>query len=109
VGLEESLQQGDGVSSGPALAVHGMSVFPNLTGEQRGKGLTDFNDLALENPRLAEHQLKDALSRAQQRDEEQTKEIGKGIMRLDSWSGRREIPCEILKETPHRPGMFISV
>jgi len=34
--------------------------------------------------------------------EEQTGELGKGLLRLDSWAGRREIPCEILKETPHR-------
>ena len=85
-----------------SLAVRGMAVFPNLTAEQREKGLTDFNDLALENPRLAEHQLENAVWRARQRDDEQTKEIGKGLVRLDSRAGRREIPCEILKETPHR-------
>ena len=78
-----------------ALAVHGMVVFPNLTVEQREKGLTDFNDLALENPRLAQHQLEDAVWRARQRDNEQTKDIAKGLVRLDSWAGRREIPCEI--------------
>ena len=64
--------------------------------------MTDFNDLALENPRFAEHQLEDAVRRARQRDDEQTKEKGKGLVRLDSLAGRREIPCEILKETPHR-------
>jgi len=85
-----------------SLAVRGMAIFPNLTAEQREKGLTDFNDLALENPRLAEHQLEDAVWRARQRDDEQTKDIGKGLVRLDSRAGRREIPCEILKETPHR-------
>jgi hypothetical protein len=39
--------------------VRGMAIFPNLTAEQREKGLTDFNDLALESPRLAEdgHQM----------------------------------------------------
>jgi hypothetical protein len=70
--------------------------------EQREKGLTDFNDLALESPRLAKHQLEEAVWRARQRDDEQTKEIKKGLVRLDSRAGRREIPCEILKETPHR-------
>jgi hypothetical protein len=34
--------------------VRGMAIFPNLTAEQREKGLTDFNDLTLENPRKAE-------------------------------------------------------
>ena len=85
-----------------ALAVHGMVVSPDLTAERREKGLTDFNDLALENARLAKRQLEEAVWRARQRDDEQTGEIGKGVVRLDSWAGRREVPCEILKETPHR-------
>jgi hypothetical protein len=85
-----------------ALAVHGTVVFPNSTVEQREKGMTDFNDLALENPRLAKHQLEEAVWRARQQDEEQAGDIGKGVLRLDSWAARREIACEILKETPHR-------
>ena len=85
-----------------ALAVHGLVVFPNSTAEQREKGMTDFNDLALENARLAKRQLEEAVWRARQRDDEQTGDIGKGVVRLDSWAGRREVPCEILKETPHR-------
>jgi antirestriction protein ArdC/phage/plasmid primase-like uncharacterized protein len=85
-----------------ALAAHGMVVFPNLTAEQREKGLTDFNDLALENPQLAKHQLEDAVWRAQHQSEEQTGEVEKGVLRMDGWAGRRDIPCEIVKETPHR-------
>jgi phage/plasmid primase-like uncharacterized protein len=85
-----------------ALAVRGMVVFPNSSVEQREKGMTDFNDLALENARLAKHQLEEAVWRARQQGQEQTGEIGKGVLRLDSWAGRREMPCEILKETPHR-------
>jgi phage/plasmid primase-like uncharacterized protein len=85
-----------------ALAVHGLVVFPNSTAEQREKGMTDFNDLALENARLAKRQLEEAVWRARQQGQEQTGEIGKGALRLDSWAGRREIACEILKETPHR-------
>jgi len=85
-----------------ALAVHGMVVFPNSTAEQREKGMTDFNDLALENARLAKQQLEEAVWRARQQSEEQTSEIGTGVLRMDGWAGRREIPCEILKETPHR-------
>jgi len=49
-----------------SLAVHGMMVFPNLTAEQREKGLTDFNELALENARLAKRQLEEAVWRARQ-------------------------------------------
>jgi hypothetical protein len=84
------------------LGVQGMVVFPNSTAEQREKGMTDFNDLALENARLAKQQLEEAVWRARQQGEEQTGELGKGLLRLDSWAGRREIACEILKETPHR-------
>ena len=41
-----------------AQAVNGIAVFPNSTAEQREKGMTDFNDLALENRRLAKHQFR---------------------------------------------------
>jgi putative DNA primase/helicase len=85
-----------------AAAVGGLAIFPNLTAEQREKGMTDFNDLALANSRLAKHQLEEAVWRGRQQGQEETGEIGKGVLRLDSWAGRREIPCEILKETPHR-------
>ena len=64
--------------------------------------MTDFNDLALENEQLAKHQLEEAMWQARQRDGEQTGKVEKGVFRLDSWAGRREIACEILKETPHR-------
>jgi phage/plasmid primase-like uncharacterized protein len=73
------------------VAARGMVVFPNSTAEQREKGLTDFNDLALENPGLAKHQLQEAVRRARQQSEEQTAEIGKGLVRLDSWAGRHEM------------------
>jgi phage/plasmid primase-like uncharacterized protein len=68
-----------------AMAIpQGMVVFPNATAEQREKGLTDFNDLALQNPRLAMQQLEDAVWRARQLSEEQTEEIGKGFVRGES-------------------------
>src|SRR6201987_631155 len=44
-----------------ARSVDGIAVFPNLSAEQREKEMTDFNDLAFENPRLVEHQLEDAI------------------------------------------------
>ena len=81
-----------------------MPELPRLfdLGSFAQKGLTDFNDFALENARLAQHQLEEAVWRARQQGQEQTGEIGKGVLRSDSWAERREIPCEILKETPHR-------
>ena len=85
-----------------SLAVHGMVVFPNLTAEQREKGMTDFNDLAAADERQARQQLEQAVWRARQKDQEQTEVLGGGIVRLDSWAGRQEVPCEILKQTPHR-------
>ena len=57
---------GRGKALEASMAVNGMVVFPNLTVEQREKGLTDFNDLALEHPRVAEHQLEEAVGRARQ-------------------------------------------
>jgi len=35
--------------------------LPNFSAEQRGKGLTDFNDLAIQNPELVSRQLDDVL------------------------------------------------
>jgi putative DNA primase/helicase len=40
-----------------AEAVAGVAIFPNLSAEQRAKGLTDFNDLATQNPEVVSRQL----------------------------------------------------
>jgi hypothetical protein len=82
-----------------ALVCQQQFAFPAA---QREKGLADYNDLALENPRLAKHQLEEAVWRVGQQGEEQTGEIGKGVVRTDGSAGRDALPCEILKETPHR-------
>ena len=84
----------------PAIAPASRTV--NLTAEQREKGMTDFNDLAAADERQARQQLEQAVWRARQKDQEQTEVLGGGIVRLDSWAGRQEVPCEILKQTPHR-------
>ena len=63
-------------------------LFPNLTEEQREKRLTDFNDLALQNARLAKCQLEEAVWRARQQGQEQTGEIGKGATRSHLPGGR---------------------
>jgi putative DNA primase/helicase len=44
-----------------AEAVAGVAIFPNLTTEQRAKGLTDFNDLATQHPEVVSHQLNEVL------------------------------------------------
>ena len=62
-----------------ALAVHGMVVFPNSTAEQREKGMTDFNDLALENARLAKQQLEEAVWRARQPGRGTNRRTGKRV------------------------------
>jgi phage/plasmid primase-like uncharacterized protein len=40
-----------------AEAVAGVAIFPNFSAEQRAKGLTDFNDLAIQNPEVVSRQL----------------------------------------------------
>ncbi len=35
----------------------GVAIFPNFSAEQRAKGLTDFNDLAIQNPEVVSRQL----------------------------------------------------
>jgi hypothetical protein len=65
-----------------------MSLFVPLLefNQQREKGMTDFNDFALENGRLAKQQLEEAVWRAGHKGDEQTAELGKGLLRLDSWA-----------------------
>jgi putative DNA primase/helicase len=44
-----------------AEAVAGVAIFPNFSAEQRAKGLTDFNDLAIQNPEVVSRQLDEIL------------------------------------------------
>ena len=44
-----------------AEAVAGVAIFPNFTAEQREQGLTDFNDLAAQNPEVVSRQLNEVL------------------------------------------------
>ena len=47
-----------------AEAVAGVAVFPNLSAEQRSQGLTDFNDLAIQNPEVVSRQFEEVVQRA---------------------------------------------
>jgi hypothetical protein len=40
-----------------AEAVAGVAIFPNFNAEQGAKGLTDFNDLATQNPEVLSQQI----------------------------------------------------
>ena len=44
-----------------AEAVAGVAIFPKFIAEQRAKGLTDFNDLAIQNPEVVSRQLDEVL------------------------------------------------
>jgi hypothetical protein len=65
-----------------AQAVGGMAVFPNSSLEQREKGMTDFNDLSLENAALVAAQFQEVLKRMKEqgRGNEFGREMEKGIM-----------------------------
>ena len=49
-----------------AKAVTGVAIFPNFSAEQRAKGLTDFNDLAIQNPEVVSRQLDEVLQRVRE-------------------------------------------
>jgi putative DNA primase/helicase len=49
-----------------AAAVNAVLVFPDLSAEQRGQGMTDFNDLARENPKLVSRHLSKVLQQTHQ-------------------------------------------
>ena len=49
-----------------AEAVVGVAIFPNFSAEQRAKGLTDFNDLTIQNPEVVSRQFEEVVQRAKQ-------------------------------------------
>jgi hypothetical protein len=44
-----------------AARARAFAIFPNFNAEQRSQGLTDFNDLAIQNPEVVSRQLDDVL------------------------------------------------
>jgi phage/plasmid primase-like uncharacterized protein len=51
-----------------AEAVAGVAIFPRFTAEERAKGLTDFNDLATQNPEIVSQQMDEAVQRFMEQD-----------------------------------------
>jgi putative DNA primase/helicase len=58
-----------------AAAVNAVLVFPDLSAEQRGQGMTDFNDLARENPKLVSRHLSKVLQQTHQKPLEQSTSV----------------------------------
>jgi putative DNA primase/helicase len=46
-----------------ASAVKGKAIFPQLSAEQKQRGMTDFNDLASQNPEIVANQFQEILTR----------------------------------------------
>jgi putative DNA primase/helicase len=46
-----------------AAAVKGVAIFPQLSVEQKERGMTDFNDLASQNPEIVASQFQEILAR----------------------------------------------
>jgi putative DNA primase/helicase len=46
-----------------AAAVQGVAIFPQLSAEQKERGMTDFNDLASQNPKIVATQFQGILAR----------------------------------------------
>ena len=82
-----------------ALAVGGAAVLPNLTTEQREKGMTDLNDLALENGGLAKQQLEQAVLRARQQGQGKTGEIAKGVRRQATEGQEVYVPKDAIRQS----------
>jgi hypothetical protein len=55
--------------------VAGVAIFPRFTAEERAKGLTDFNDLATQNPEVVPRQLDEAVERVMEQDVVATRSI----------------------------------
>src|SRR5271157_6546473 len=58
-----------------AEAVAGVAIFPNLSAEQRAKGLTDFNDLATQNPEVVSRQLDEVLQEVREQGRAATQSV----------------------------------
>jgi antirestriction protein ArdC/phage/plasmid primase-like uncharacterized protein len=87
-----------------AAAVKGVAIFPQLSAEQKQRGMTDFNDLASQNPEIVASQFQGILAcnDRQGMEREKSDRVEKGILCVESWAGRRETPCVIVKETSKR-------
>src|SRR5215472_4366961 len=87
-----------------AAAVKGVAIFPQLSAEQKERGMTDFNDLASQNAEIVTRQFQEVLActNRQGMEREKSGRVEKGILCVESWAGRRETPCEIVKETSKR-------
>jgi phage/plasmid primase-like uncharacterized protein len=66
-----------------AAAVKGVAIFPQLSAEQKERGMTDFNDLASQNPEMVESQFQAILARTarQGREGEVSGKIEKEVLR----------------------------
>jgi putative DNA primase/helicase len=66
-----------------AAAVKGVAIFPQLSAEQKERGMTDFNDLASQNPEMVESQFQAILARTvrQGREREVSGKIEKEALR----------------------------
>ena len=76
-----------------AAAVKGTAIFPQLSAEQKERGMTDFNDLASQNPEIVASQFQEILTRTARQ----------------GWEGEvsgkmeKEMPCRMLPRG--RPGI----
>jgi putative DNA primase/helicase len=66
-----------------AGAVKGMAIFPQLSAEQKERGMTDFNDLASQNPEIVASQFQGILARTvrQGSESEMSVNIEKEVLR----------------------------
>ena len=66
-----------------AAAVKGVAIFPQLSAEQKERGMTDFNDLASQNPEIVTAQFQQLLARRtrQGREGEMSTNIERAVLR----------------------------
>jgi phage/plasmid primase-like uncharacterized protein len=74
-----------------AAAVKGVAVFPELSVEQKEQGMTDFNDLASQNPEIVASQFQEILARTarQGRESEMSGKMEKEVLRTMLSDGSR--------------------
>ena len=78
-----------------AGAVKGAAIFPQLSPEQKERGMTDFNDLASQNPEIVTAQFQELLARPtrQGREGEMSTNMERAVLRTmlsDSARGTKE-------------------
>src|SRR5215469_5550082 len=101
-----------------AAAVKGMAIFPQLSAQQKERGMTDFNDLASQNPEIVASQFQGILARTGREgsESEMSVKIEREVLRTmlshsSRGTKRREVCASrhVIKRNSRNPSSWIGI